>query len=60
MADTIDKKTVDADVEAKDADVAKIDTGDVAVLPTGSVDPVYEAKAKVLNRAVWMPLIRDY
>jgi len=26
--------------------------GDVAALPTGTIDPVYEAKAKVLNHAV--------
>lgn len=25
---------------------------DVAIIPTGSLDPVYEAKATILNRAV--------
>lgn len=30
---------------------------DEATLPKGTVDPVYEAKARVLNHAVWAPSI---
>lgn len=26
--------------------------GDIAVIPSGTIDPVYEAKARILNRAV--------
>jgi len=34
------------------ADVVSAEDDDDAILPKGQVDPVYEAKARVLNRAV--------
>lgn len=53
MADSqVLKKDIEHDVESKNGDLPTINTRETAVLPSGSVDPVYEAKAKVLNRAV--------
>jgi hypothetical protein len=35
-----------------DKDLDSLGVNDAGVLPKGSIDPVYEAKARVLNRAV--------
>jgi len=59
MADPIEKKietdqgiipedTIEANLENEDDNIAGRD----GVLPKGSIDPVYEAKARVLNNAV--------
>lgn len=40
----------DDDVARRDSVAAGID--DVAIIPKGVLDPVYEAKARVINRAV--------
>ena len=51
------KQSPTAVIEAKDSNIpemssdASIELGDAA-LPKGTLDPVYEAKARVLNRAV--------
>lgn len=34
-------------------------SSDEDVIPKGALDPVYEAKAKVLNHAVSLPLVSD-
>jgi hypothetical protein len=53
MADTNeDKSGFKALVEPRIQGDVPIGVGDVAVLPTDTIDPVYEAKAQVLNRAV--------
>jgi hypothetical protein len=36
----------------KTEDEVSINAGDNAILPEGQIDPVYEKKAKILNRAV--------
>ena len=33
-------------------DEVSLNAGDNAILPEGQIDPVYEKKAKILNRAV--------
>ena len=48
-------QSTDALASPKDGDVDGIPRSpidDTTALPTGTVDPVYEAKARVLNRAV--------
>jgi hypothetical protein len=37
---------------ADNADAASIGHDDDAIIPKGQIDPVYEAKARVLNHAV--------
>lgn len=52
----IDKKGLEVSIEAgKKGEVdlnVGLALGDVAVIPSGTIDPVYEAKARILNRAV--------
>jgi hypothetical protein len=36
----------------KTEDEVSVNAGDNAILPEGQIDPVYEKKAKILNRAV--------
>ena len=52
MSETDDKKGVETAVNARlGADVAAGYDDDSAI-PAGTLDPIYEAKARVLNRAV--------
>jgi hypothetical protein len=44
--------TVGDDAESKELSTVSV-IDDVAALPKGTIDPVYEAKARVLNHAVW-------
>jgi len=40
--------------------VSDLSDDDAAIIPKGALDPVYEAKARILNRAVWtLPLSID-
>ena len=50
----IDKSPKNGDeAEIKDTDLSQvIGVDDEAVIPKGTIDPVYEAKARVLNHAV--------
>ena len=47
-----DKKDVENGLSPGVPEDAIIAVEDEAILPKGTLDPVYEAKAKVLNRAV--------
>lgn len=49
-----DAKALKSDSPTRDPEYGSITAGatDEAILPAGTLDPVYEAKAKVLNRAV--------
>ncbi|KAK4153295.1 hypothetical protein C8A00DRAFT_43786 [Chaetomidium leptoderma] len=38
--------------EEKEEDEVSLNAGDNAILPEGQIDPVYEKKAKILNRAI--------
>ena len=52
MADTkVDEK--EPAVDARFGTEAALGIDDVGAIPKGTIDPVYEAKARVLNRAVW-------
>lgn len=53
MADTMDDKNVVADDKTPrfGADVA-LGIDEAAAIPKGTLDPVYEAKARVLNKAI--------
>ena len=46
--DNIPEDTIEVNLENEDDNIA----GRAGALPTGSIDPVYEAKARVLNNAV--------
>jgi hypothetical protein len=48
---TIEKTTVNGDDPEKQLSVA-YGAEDEAAIPKGTIDPVYEAKARVLNHAV--------
>ena len=50
MADDIDKKNSVSLQSPDNGSVPGID--DAGAIPKGQIDPVYEAKARVLNRAV--------
>jgi hypothetical protein len=57
MADPIDKEArIEAPLdEEKVVDEERLDSigvNDAGVIPPGTIDPVYEAKARVLNHAV--------
>jgi hypothetical protein len=40
-------------LEVKEPDPSLIGIDEPAAIPKGTIDPVYEAKARVLNHAVW-------
>ena len=52
--DTVGKSTaVNTETNSTKAEVGSLSgTNDVAAIPKGTIDPVYEAKARVLNHAV--------
>lgn len=50
-----EKQEKPADVSPAPSEVA-LGANDVAIIPKGALDPVYEAKARVLNRAVRLAL----
>lgn len=52
MADPIEK---DSKTEPRAEDEVSVRSGDDAIIPRGQIDPVYEKKAMVLNRAVGGP-----
>lgn len=57
MAEKVDGKQTadqpnDAEPEAKIGESIAVGIDDVGTIPKGALDPVYEAKARVLNRAV--------
>lgn len=53
MADATDDKNVCTDIKTPGygEDVA-ININEAAAIPKGTLDPVYEAKARVLNKAI--------
>jgi hypothetical protein len=51
MTDVSDKKNPTPGAEPRDDDIA-LGIQDESAIPKGTLDPVYEAKARVLNRAV--------
>lgn len=53
--DTISKTVASGSGEYKEDSSPLSDIDDTAVLEKGSLDPVYEAKARVLNHAVCVP-----
>ena len=60
MVETIsdDKQVDELGSEKMVGEGVAVGTGDASPLPKGTIDPVYEAKARVLNRAVctsWLP-----
>ena len=54
--DAIEKPTASGSGDLKEDGQALSDIEDTAVLDKGSLDPVYEAKARVLNHAVRDPI----
>jgi hypothetical protein len=50
----VDKKNPTPGAEPRDDDIA-LGIQDESAIPKGTLDPVYEAKARVLNRAVSVP-----
>lgn len=51
--EVVDKKTADGyENESKGEDNTSQVLGEAAAIPKGTIDPVYEAKARVLNHAV--------
>lgn len=53
-ADDIDGKTITVnDQDDSKEDISSLSgVNDVAAIPKGTIDPVYEAKARILNHAV--------
>jgi hypothetical protein len=51
MTDALDKKNPTPGAEPREDDIA-LGIQDESAIPKGTLDPVYEAKARVLNRAV--------
>jgi hypothetical protein len=47
------------DLKSKDLEASLVGIDEAATLPPGTIDPVYEAKARVLNHAVrtWRPFL---
>lgn len=62
MANIRDDKELSASDEAKEATTATAPAGvdDAGAIPKGHIDPVYEAKARVLNHAVCLPTLFTY
>ena len=56
MADYDHKEGLDSKAEPQLGDDIAVGVEDVATIPKGTIDPVYEAKARVLNRAVCMSM----
>jgi hypothetical protein len=59
MASPVDKSVV-RDMDIKDPSEqleAPVGIDDAAPIPKGQIDPVYEAKARVLNRAVCLCVV---
>jgi hypothetical protein len=58
MAETIEKESAardypnHSDVKREASETGPTEVGSVATIPKGTIDPVYEAKARVLNHAV--------
>jgi hypothetical protein len=52
MADVADKKAADTALEPRLGDEVARGANDESAIPAGTLDPVYEAKARVLNRAI--------
>jgi len=52
--DIVKDPTIAADSEAKGFEPSLLGGDGVAAIPKGTIDPVYEAKARVLNHAVWI------
>lgn len=52
MAETEDKKAAESGVEPRLGEGLAAGIYDDSALPAGTLDPVYEAKARVLNRAI--------
>jgi hypothetical protein len=52
MADVVDKKTPESNLEPRLGDDVARGAYDESAIPAGTLDPVYEAKARVLNRAI--------
>jgi len=47
------ENTTDIKYQLEAGESIAVGIDDAGAIPKGSLDPVYEAKARVLNRAVW-------
>jgi hypothetical protein len=52
MANEIEKSSVPVTAFQDEGKLESLGVNDASVIPKGTIDPVYEAKARVLNHAV--------
>jgi hypothetical protein len=52
MAEAIEKTSIERDERDRQSKAVPSAVDDVGAIPKGTIDPVYEAKARVLNHAV--------